>query len=192
MASKPLKSLTFPGLEDVYTVPSPVAATDDMTQPVGVDADGQLFTAPGGGMEREWALLGTVDCSVVSGDIEFTDLDNYTEFYVLWKTPKNNSTTASGYSLAINGYLIAESFVPIAASTTNALFGYSYARFNGLVWLSQRSSGSVFGENKTMNVNNATFPYNHVLDVGAAKTFKLGSPVPQYQAQSGTIAVYGR
>lgn len=47
--AKPLRSLKFPWLEDVYTVPNPIVATEDMTQPVGVDVDGLLFTAPGGG-----------------------------------------------------------------------------------------------------------------------------------------------
>lgn len=170
----------------------PVAATEDMTQPVGVDADGLLFTAPGGGEERKWSLLGTVDCSVVSGDIEFTDLDNYTEFYVLLETPKNDSTTASGYGLVINGYSIADGFAPIAASTVSTMFVYSYARYNGLVWLPQKSAGAILRSNHTLVNNNANYPYNHVLNVGAATTFKLKAPLKQYQVTSGTIKIYGR
>lgn len=54
-------------IPDAYTLPvattetlggvKPVAATDDMTQPVGVDAAGALFTAPGAGGGGRWNQL---------------------------------------------------------------------------------------------------------------------------------------
>lgn len=46
MATKQLKSLKFGA--DTYTVPAPVSKTSAMTQPVGVDSDGKLYTAPSG------------------------------------------------------------------------------------------------------------------------------------------------
>lgn len=45
MATNPLRSLGF-GSEP-YTVPVPVNKTSDMTQEVGVDSDGKLYTKPG-------------------------------------------------------------------------------------------------------------------------------------------------
>lgn len=48
MNIEPMRTISFDG-ETVYTVPCPVEAAAEMTQPVGVDGDGKLFTAPGGG-----------------------------------------------------------------------------------------------------------------------------------------------
>lgn len=45
--ANPLRSLEFN--IGKYTVPQPVVKTSAMTQPVGVDTDGKLYTAPGGG-----------------------------------------------------------------------------------------------------------------------------------------------
>lgn len=48
MNFEPMRTISFDG-ETVYTVPRPVEATPEMTQPVGVDDEGRLFTEPGGG-----------------------------------------------------------------------------------------------------------------------------------------------
>lgn len=46
MATKQLSSINFG--TDTYKVPTPIAKTSAMTQPVGVDSDGKLYTAPSG------------------------------------------------------------------------------------------------------------------------------------------------
>lgn len=48
MANKPLNSINFGG-SNTYTVPNPVSKTSAMTQQVGVDSDGKLWTAPSSG-----------------------------------------------------------------------------------------------------------------------------------------------
>ena len=249
---------------DPYTLPiagpsqlggvQPEAKTDAMTQAVGVDASGALFTAPGangksayqyaqdggytgteaefaaklaaekfvnpnaltftgavtgsydgsaavtveipsggGAAEREWTMLGEIDISAVGGgNIELTDLDNFTEFYATWETVINESTTASGYGLYINDILIASGAIPILKTGSSASYGWMIARYNGLVWEFQRSNGAVLNSNNTLNATNGMFPYNLFLDVGKATEFTLVPPVPAYQAVSGIITIYGR
>ena len=145
-----------------------------------------------GGSEKAWTLLGTVDCSEVDGNIEFTDLDSYTEFWLKWEGIKNASETASGYGLQINGTSIVQSFVPIKNQGATIQYGYSHAVFDGLYWMPRVSAGANAQSNISLSVNNANYPYNIVDDVGAATSIKLGAPAAQYQAVSGTITIYGR
>ena len=194
---------TIPG---AYTLPiasstqlggvQPVAKTDAMTQSVGVDAAGGLWAVPGsggGGAEREWTMLGEIDISAVGGgNIELTDLGNFTEFYTTWENVMNESTTGSGYGLFINGISIAPSVIPIQKTGASSSYGWMIARYNGLVWKVQRSGGAISKNNVTLNINNALFPYNLLLDVGKATKFQLSAPLPQYQAVSGIIKIYGR
>lgn len=60
MANKDLRSLKFGG--DIYRVPKPVAKTSAMTQQVGVDSDGKLWTAP----SSSGGSGGTTDHSALS------------------------------------------------------------------------------------------------------------------------------
>ena len=145
-----------------------------------------------GGGEKAWTLLGTIDLSEVSGHIEFTDLDTYTEFWLKWEGIKNASETASGYGLQINGTSIVQSFVPIKNQGATIQYGYSHAVFDGLYWMPRVSAGANAQSNISLSVNNANYPYNIVDDVGAATSIKLGAPAAQYQAVSGTITIYGR
>lgn len=147
----------------------------------------------GGGSEREWTLLGETDCSVVGGDIIYNGLDNYTEFLILAETVKNESTSNSGYSLYINNRQIAQAAASIrnqSLSTEN--YQWVYARYNGLVWDVRSTAGATLEANLSMRNANASFPYNFVLNVGAAAAFQLTAPVAQYQAVTGKITVWGR
>lgn len=148
----------------------------------------------GSASEREWALLGEIDLSTFGGgNIELTGLDDFTHFYCTWDTVKNESTTASQYTLSINGINISASAIPInASSLSTANYGWVKIDFNGLIWQVQKSSGAQTNANMAMNNVNAMFPYNHVFDVGKAAAFKLQAPVAAYQAVSGTIKIYGR
>ena len=146
----------------------------------------------GGGTEREWTVLGDIDISTFGGgSIELTGLDNFTEFYVTWGNVMSESTTASGYSLSINGISIVSSAVPISKSGTT-IYGWTYARYNGLIWEIQRSAGAVSQTNVTLNNVNGMFPYNHPFNVGAATKLLLNRPISEYVAVSGNIKIYGR
>ncbi len=141
--------------------------------------------------EREWTMLGEIDVSVVGGgNIELTDLDNFTEFYATWENVVNESTTASGFDLKINDTGIAKSVIMIQKSGTASSYGWMIAKYNGLVWEVQRSTGTISRSNITLAGNNV--PYNLLLGVSKAVRFKLDAPMFTYQAKSGIITVYGR
>lgn len=176
-------------------LPTPTAEDAGKTPVVNADGTGYELEMPAaGGGEREWSLLGEIDISAVGGgDIELTGLDNFTEFYCAWDTVKNESTTASRYGLYINGTQISNTVLPIRnMNLTTPDYGWSKIDFNGLIWQVQMSNGATYNDNMSLNNSNALFPYNHVLDVGKAVTFKLSAPLTQYQAVSGVIKIYGR
>lgn len=145
------------------------------------------------GQGGEWTLLGEIDISAAGGgNIELTRLDGLAEFYVIWEQVQNQSATASGYNLVINGISVANNFVGISKFDVTPAFGWAIAKYNGLVWEVCRSNGANLASNVSLSSTNAILPYNHVFNVGAATTFKLSSPVIQYQAVAGTIRIYGR
>lgn len=148
----------------------------------------------GGSPEREWQLLGETDCSEVSGNIIYDSLDSFTEFLVLADTVINESATASGYILQVNN-------VDISANPSikinNQSLGTSFyqwltCKFDGLTWTVRTTNGAIVQSNLMLASANALYPYNFVLDVGAATEFELKAPVQQYQAVSGKITVWGR
>lgn len=83
MATNPLRSLQFGS--DTYTVPQPVNKTSDMTQAVGVDSDGKLWTEPGGGgggspqFVKIYEVTLTEDTNVIVEDLP----DSYDELLVI-------------------------------------------------------------------------------------------------------------
>ena len=177
------------------TLPNPNALTFTGAVTGSYDGSAPLsveIPSGGGGTEREWTVLGDIDISTFGGgSIEFTGLDNFTEFYLTWGNVINESSTASGYSLSINGVNISQSAVPISKSGTT-IYGWTYARYNGLIWEFQRSAGAVSQTNVTLNNTNAMLPYNHPFNVGAATKFELIRPSAAYVAVSGNIKIYGR
>ena len=177
------------------TLPNPNALTFTGAVTGSYDGSAALsveIPAGGGGTEREWTVLGDVDISTFGGgSIELTGLENFTEFYVTWGNVMNESATASQYSLSINDVSISQSAVPISKSGTT-IYGWTYARYNGLIWEFQRSVGALSKTNVTLNNTNAMLPYNHPFDVGAATKFELTSPMPAYVPVSGNIKTYGR
>lgn len=170
----------------------PISGPEDAGKVPTVNGDGTgyVLEAVSGG-EREWTMLGETDCSVVSGNIIYDGLDNYTEFLIKAETAKNDSSSQSGYSLYINEEAIAQSPVIIRnSSLATEYFQWAVARFNGLVWEITATPGANLETNVAMAEQKT--PYNFVLDVGAASKFELRAPLPQYQAVSGKITVWGR
>ena len=150
---------------------------------------------PSGGTDagRDWAELGVIDFSVVSGTVNLDGLDNYTELLFLWENVKNSSTTASGYMLQINDTnLTAFDAIPIKPEGSSNNYGYTYLRYNGKFWDIRRSNGAASKGNYTLNYQNGSYPYNVVLDVGAAASIKLAYSGAAYAATSGTVTIWGR
>lgn len=182
------------GLLDAFhivQIPSPTGLNDAGKVPVvNPEGTGWLLGA-GGGTEREWTMLGETDCSVVSGNIIYGGLDNYTEFLIKAETVKNDSSSHSGYSLYINEEAIAEYTVSIRdSSLATEYFQWVAARFNGLVWEITATLGATLETN--LFLSSQQTPYNVVLNVGKSSKFELRAPLPQYQAVSGKITVWGR
>ena len=169
-----------------------ITAVDGSGKPTAWEAAD--MPSGGGGAEREWTMLGEIDISAVGGgNIELTDLGNFAEFYATWKTVMNESTTASGYNLLINDVNIATAAIPIQKTGTSSNYGWMIARYNGIVWEFQRSSGAITEGNVSLSNNNSNSPYNLHLGVGKATKFKLLSPpLTEYKAVSGVINIYGR
>ena len=170
----------------------PISGPEDAGKVPTVNGDGTgyVLEAVSGG-EREWTMLGETDCSVVSGNIIYDGLDNYREFLIKAETVKNDSSSHSGYSLYINEEAIAQFPVSIRnSSLATEYFQWAAARFNGLVWEITATPGATLETNLAMA--DPKTPYNFVLDVGAASKFELRAPLPQYQAVSGKITVWGR
>lgn len=150
---------------------------------------------PSGGTDagRDWAELGVIDFSVVSGTVKLDGLANYTELLFLWENVKNASATASGYMLKINGIaLTAFDAIPIKPEGSSDNYGYTYLRYNGKFWDIRRSNSANAKSNFTLANANALCPYNVALNVGAAASIMLDFSGYQYVATSGTVTIWGR
>ena len=142
---------------------------------------------------KPWKLLGTVDCSEASGNIEFSNLKDITEIFVQSSEVHNDNATASGYNLVVNDINVGSAAVSISNNTNqNANHQWMYAKYNGMVWMLIRSAQAVASTNVTLNSANANLPYNLVQNVGPAKKFKLDAPASAYVAVTGTITIWVR
>lgn len=173
---------------NALTFTGAVTGSYDGSEPLTVE-----IPTLGGTSVREWAMLADVDIAEIGGSttIELTDLDNFTEFFIKWASPKNESATSSGYDVYINDKLFGQ-LIPILNENGSSSHGYVNFRYNGLVWLIQKSSGAVLETNITVNAQNGLFPYNLPLGVGASTKIRVVPPVVQYRAVSGNIIIYGR
>lgn len=79
----------------------PEAATDEMSQPVGVDAAGKLFTAPGGDAEKTWMKVAEIQTTEDLTYISVTEDMNgnplsFTEAIILPVFAKSVAETSQG------------------------------------------------------------------------------------------------
>lgn len=87
----------------------PVAKTDDMTQEVGVDETGGLWTAPGGGGGPIWEIV----CDIVAEEdvakmgitesLTLKPLNDYEEFILVLAVAPNSGDYTSGIKYAFSG-----------------------------------------------------------------------------------------
>lgn len=180
-------------VEDYGSVPLANIADAGKVPVVNAEGTGYELVPMNGGTnpQKEWKLLGETDCSVVGGNIIYSDLDNFTEFLVFAETVKNASDTASGYYITVNSKDIAHASIAIKnQGTATSFFQWCIAKYNGKVWEVFNTMGAVLNNN--ISLSTPQWPYNFILDVGQATNFELKAPVPQYQAVSGKITVWGR
>lgn len=80
----------------------PVAQTDDMTQPVGVDVDGALFTVPGGGGNPDLPLLYDITTSDEVRWIDTGDIFTVNNILIVELLVKSTETNTSDYKGAVS------------------------------------------------------------------------------------------
>lgn len=80
----------------------PVAQTADMTQPVGVNADGALFTVPGGGGNPDLPLLYNITTSDEVRWIDTGDIFTVNNILIVELLVKSTETNTSDYKGAVS------------------------------------------------------------------------------------------
>lgn len=161
------------------------------------DAVSELFKVAlpkGGGEEKPWRLLDSIDFSKTENQLpvfEWRDLDGVTDIFMFNKATQNGSQTASGYTLWINGTEIAIAFAPNGKSGTS---NYWWARvcYDGLVWTPHKSNGAIANNNTLLHNANGMFPYCVFKDVGKAEIINLRVPNAIYQNITGTWEIWVR
>ena len=173
----------------------PVAKTEDMTQEVGVDEAGALFTMPGsgGGTEKEWRQIADLDFSVAENQVSnlsYTELNGVTDIFIQCSGVKNSTETASAYTMSVNGNLIMNTCVPTTATGGTSQDVWLYVHYNGLVWCTLRASNVNTASSMSQN-GNAQTPYRVHYNVGAADSIVLNAG-SKYIAVSGTLKIWVR
>ena len=149
---------------------------------------------PQGGEEKPWRLLDTIDFSIADNQLshfDFTDLGGVTDILLFNNGTQNDTETASGYTLAINGTDVAAQFAPSQKKgTTN--YWWAKATYDGMAWIANKSAGAVASNNTTMNANNDAIPYCLIKDVGKADSIRFIVPNPIYKNIAGTWEIWVR
>ena len=173
------------GLVEVPNV-KPVAKTEDMTQPVGVDAEGWLWTAPtagdSGGGFAEWELLGEYTLGTNISDkvaISFADYEQ-TDFILVADFPKTDGLSgkltikSSGSKIAAESTVSQHRHQGIAMLTKNPVDGYIYgnmAMSNGYT----ASMAPVFPSYRNLvgykNMEVEMYPYEESEATGTVKIY---------------------
>lgn len=128
----------------------PVAATEDMTQPVGVNPDGRLFTAPGATNGKEWI---TVIDTVLEENAAITtgSMPEASEVYFVFAVPAYTEVIALTASSRLFGKSLTNLLV---ANTTYGTIGFAYgAKINDYA-IAFAGSGNTTSTNP--NVDTAT------------------------------------
>lgn len=169
----------------------PIAKTDAMTQGVGVDAAGALWTTALGG--SDWDFIAHIDVAAdVANNVTewlYSDLPRYK--YIAYRkiNLKGSTETASGCSISINGENTQPSGLSYAKST-------GVANGHGLIYIMPFGWGHVA-------TSDSNSPNNHAMGgiMAMYNTFELTdnaitsikiSAHNTYKIESGDIWLYGK
>lgn len=169
----------------------PIAKTDAMTQGVGVDAAGALWTAALGG--NDWEIIAHIDVAAdVANNVTkwlYSNLPRYK--YIAYKkiNLRGSTEAASGCSIIINGGNMQPSGMSYAKST-------GVANGHGLIYVMPFGWGHVATADSNSPNNHASgglvVMYNTIeLTDNAITSIKL-SAHPTYKIASGDIWLYGK
>jgi len=183
-------------IEDIPSIPTRLPNPNALTF-TGAASGSYDGTSPltvnipegGGGATRTWTKLATVDCSEVPGDIVLNNLDEYTAFTFKESNVMNNTSTSSGYAVAINNTRICGPLVQINKTATNS-YQYTHVYYDGLTWQPIKKAGSIADGYVNQYVDLLS-NYSEVFGVGAATAIKLEAPALAYRATSGIIEIWG-
>ena len=169
----------------------PIAKTDAMTQGIGVDEAGALWTAALG--RNDWEIIAHIDVAAdVANNVTkwlYSNLPRYK--YIAYKkiNLKGSTETASGCSITINGENMQPSGLSYAKST-------GAANGHGLIYVMPFGWGHVATSDSNLPNNHAvgglTVMYNTFeLTDNAITSIKL-SAHNTYKIESGDIWLYGK
>ena len=138
---------------------------------------------------KEWTKIIDVSVTEATQMFERDGLDNYTEFFLKWSDLQNATTLNSGQDLYINNVVVAFSAINVNKSGAD-IYGWTWLKYNGRVWITIKSAGAILGSNKTFGI--AYVPYNTVDGVGMATSLILRTTDYRYVPVSGKLEVWGR
>lgn len=138
---------------------------------------------------KEWTKI--IDVSVTEATQMFKrdGLDNYTEFFLKWSDLQNATTVNSGQDLYINNVIVASTAITVQKSGA-AIYGWTWLKYNGRVWITTKSAGAILGSNTTFGI--AYAPYNTVDGVGPATRLELRTANGTYAPTTGKLEVWAR
>lgn len=189
-----------PTIPSAYTLPTasasvlggvmPVAKTDDMTQAVGVDAQGGLWAQPGWAGGLEWRKINTITISepvasvTIDKDSEGNafDLD---EIYIFTVGLKSDSTSSGQHAkLTLNGNIVKTMYTGNVFSSISNQKGQVW--FNRLFMIETNSPGNT-------TASSAVFE-NHTTngEPMSEKISKVTIAAWSATLTGGTIKLYGR
>ena len=176
----------------------PAAKTDTMTQAVGVDEAGGLWTVPGsgGGGSGAFELIDTIDWSteemaVANAGKEYT-LSGATEIVVVCEALCNSTTTASSIKVSFNGGGSTNNILTSGKSGQSLYYYVIFRLLPGIGYTYIKTTGAI--NNTNTNGGGAYIPYNLIASSGEIKItkFAITNSETQYYATSGITKIYAR
>ena len=167
-----------------------MAKTDEMTQAVGVDADGKLWAHPGGSGGAEWKKINTITISepVASVTIDKDSEGNafeLDEIYIFTAGLKSDSTNSGQHAkLTLNGNIVKTMYTGNVFSNISDQKGQVW--FNRLFMIEMSSPG------KTTTLSAVFENYTAHGELMSEKINKVTIAAWSATLTGGTITLYGR
>lgn len=167
----------------------PVAATEDMTQLVGVDADGRLFTAPGAGGDLVLLVDESVQMTEPANTLTFDlpSTDPMKEIYIFADIPKSTTTgitEAMRIDLRVNGTNLGYFMWSCNFATSN-IYIYAHAIFDDIGMVETISGPNGLQYNKMSYFVQANKQY---VQIGTGK-LEIGFLNSNYETYQGDTPV---